>query len=156
MAGESMPNKMTPPLNIHYALEIEGVQVGVFDRISGGDVEIDVIQHPVVFENGGFHTLMIPGPRKNHPVHLEGGYGNTAGLYHWFTQAAQGDISGARKNATISLHSFVEGKYQAVIQWHLINAWPSKISGFDFGQQATDRARFSVTLVCESIDREDL
>ncbi len=145
-----------PPLNIHYTLEVEGVQVGLFDRISGGEVEIDVIQHPVVYENGGFQTLLITGPRKNHPITLESGYGSTAELYRWFVQAAQGDIFGARKNATISLHSFVDGKYQPVIQWHLINTWPSKLSGFDFGQQTTDRAHFSITLVCETIDREDL
>ncbi len=157
MATNMQPSKnSTPPLNIHYTLEVEGVQVGLFDRISGGEVEIDVIQHPVVYENGGFHTLMITGPRKNHPITLESGYGSTAELYKWFAQAAQGDITGARKNATISLHSYVEGKYQPVIQWHLINTWPSKLSGFDFGQQTTDRAHFSITLVCESIEREDL
>lgn len=144
------------PLNIHYTLEIEGVQVGVFDQISGGDSEIDVIHHQVVYENGGFATLMLPGPRKNQPVHLESGYGKTAELYQWFKQVVEGDIFGARKNATISLCAFVDGEYQPVIQWHLYNVWPSKLSGFQFGQQNTDRARFSITLVFEAIDREDL
>ncbi|TLN14220.1 phage tail protein [bacterium] len=144
------------PLNIHYSLEIEGVQVGVFDRISGGDTEIDVIQHAVVYENGGFATLMLPGPRKNQPVVLESGYGNTAELYHWFEQAARGDIFSARRNATISLNAFVDGEYQPVIQWHLLNVWPAKLSGVTLGQQGTDRARFSITLVFETIEREDL
>lgn len=157
MTNESPSLKdIVSPLNIHYTLEIEGVQVGVFDRISGGDVEIDVIRHNVVYESGMFATLLIPGPRKNKPITLESGYGKTAGLYDWFQQVVKGDIFGARKNATISLHTFVDGKYKPVIQWHLINVWPSKLSGFDFGQQNTDRAHFSITLVCESIEREDL
>ncbi|MEA4909122.1 MAG: phage tail protein [Chloroflexi bacterium] len=143
-------------LNTNYTLEIEGVQMGVFDRVSGGDLEVDVIQHQVVFENGGFASLQIPGPAKNQPVTLEGGYGKSAGLYQWFMQVCGGDIFAARKNATISLNTFVDGKYQPVIQWHMINVWPSKLTGFDFGQETTSRARFSITLVCESIEREDL
>ncbi len=144
------------PLNIHYSLEIEGVQVGVFDRISGGDTEIDVIQHRVVYENGGFATLMLPGPRKNQPVVLEGGYGKTVELYHWFEQAARGDIFSARRNATISLNAFVDGEYQPVIQWHLLNVWPSRLSGMTLGSHNTERARFTITLVFETIEREDL
>lgn len=143
------------PLNIHYALEIDGVQWAIFERVSGGDMEIDVIQHNVVHENGGFATLHIPGPLKTQPIVLESGYGNTADLYAWFVQVKNGDISAARKNATISLNAFIGGKYQPVVQWHLINVWPSKLSGLDFEQNKTDRARFSITLVCESIERED-
>lgn len=144
------------PLNIHYSLEIEGVQVGVFDRISGGETELDVIHHRVVYENGGFATLMLPGPRKNQPIVLESGYGKTADLYQWFEQAARGDIFSARRNATISLNAFVDGEYQPVIQWHLLNVWPSRLSGVTLGQQNTELARFSITLVFESIEREDL
>jgi phage tail-like protein len=143
------------PLNIHYALEIEGIQVGIFDKISGGEVSIDVVAHNVVYENGGFATLQIPGPVKNTPITLESGFGNTLELYNWFTQASSGDIFGARKNATITLSAYVENEYTPVIRWNLINVWPSKISGLDFTQQTTDRARFSITLVCESIERED-
>lgn len=157
MADTQKPSdRVVSPLNIHYTLEIEGVQVGVFDRISGGDVEIDVIHHQVVFENGGFATLLIPGPLKNQPVTLESGYGKTAELYSWFNQVQRGDIFGARKNATISLNAYVKNEYKPVVQWHLINVWPSKFSGFNFDQSNTNRAQLSITLVCESIEREDI
>lgn len=132
------------------------MQVGVFDRISGGETEIDVIHHQVVYENGGFTTLMLPGPRKSQPVVLEGGYGNTGELYRWFEQAARGDIFSARRNATISLNAFVDGEYQSVIQWHLLSVWPSRLSGVSLGQQNAEQAKFSITLVFESIEREDL
>jgi phage tail-like protein len=156
---EIMNNKsqnLVQPLNIHYALEIDGVQWGIFNQISGGDMEIDVIDHNVVFENGGFVTLHIPGPMKTQPIKLESGYGNTKDLYLWFIQVKNGDINGARKNATISLNAFIDGKYQAVVQWHLINAWPSKVNGLDLEQGRTELARFSITLVCESNEREDI
>jgi phage tail-like protein len=143
------------PLNIHYALEIDGVQWGIFERISGGEMEVEVIQHNVVYENGGFATLHIPGPHRLSPIVLESGFGNTGDLYHWFTLVRDGDIAKARKNATISLNAFVDGKYQAVVQWHLINTWPSHISGLDLEQSHTERARFSITLVAEAIERED-
>lgn len=149
-------NDNISPLNIHYSLEIEGIQLGVFDRISGGDTEIDVIRHQVVYENGGFSTLMLPGPRKNQPVVLEGGYGKTGELYSWFEQAARGDIFSARRNATISLNAFIDGEYQPIIQWHLIGVWPAKLSGITLGQSNTELARFSITLVFEAIEREDL
>ena len=144
------------PLNIHYSLEMDGVQWGIFERISGGVMEIDVIEHNVVFESGASTTLHIPGPVKFTPITLDSGYGNTAGLYAWFLQVVNGNIADARKNATINLHAFQDGKYQPVVQWHLLNVWPSRIEGLSMDQNHTERARFSITLVCDSIEREDL
>jgi len=149
------PINLLQPLTIHYSLEINGVQWGIFTEISGGDMDIDVIEHNVVFANGGFATLRIPGPMKIAPIKLNSGYGNTKDLYTWFMQVKKGDINGARKNATISLNAFVDGKYQAILQWHLINCWPSKIDGLNFAQGRTEMALFSITLVAESIERED-
>jgi phage tail-like protein len=149
-------NRPVTPLNIHYSLEIDGVQLGIFERITGGNEEIDVIMHNVVYASGEFATLNIPGPRKTTPITLECGFGNTAALYAWFEQVAEGDVFGARKNATISLNSHIGGKYQPVVLWHLINVWPSKVDGFNLNQFSTDWARFSITLVCESIEREDV
>jgi phage tail-like protein len=149
------PINFIQPLTIHYSLEIDGVQWGIFTDISGGDMDIDVIEHNVVFANGGFATLRIPGPMKIAPIKLSSGYGNTKDLYAWFMQVKNGDINGARKNATISLNAFVDAKYQAVVQWHLINCWPSKIDGLSLTQGRTEMALFSITLVAESIERED-
>lgn len=144
------------PLDVNYTLDIDQTQLATFSSLSGGEVEINVIKHNVVYESGEFRTLLIPGPTHSSPVVLEHGYGNTNELYNWFVLASNGKISAARKNVTITLNAFKNGKYEALVSWNLINTFPTKVSGFESNQaQSAKTARFSITLLAETIERVD-
>lgn len=144
------------PLDVFYTLDVNHTRLASFDALSGGDVEISVVKHNVVYESGEYITMALPGPTQYAPVVLERGYGNTKELYNWFVLANTGKISAARKNVTITLNIPKDGAFVPLVSWNLINAWPCKISGFSSNQDNTARmARFSITLIAESIERMD-
>ncbi len=144
------------PLNVFYTLDVNQTRLASFDSLSGGEVEISVIQHNVVYESGEYVSMAVPGPTRYAPVVLERGYGNTKELYNWFVLANTGKIASARKNVTITLNIPKDGAFVPMVSWNLINAWPSKISGFASDQDNNARlARFSITLIAESIERID-
>ncbi len=146
------------PLNIYYSLTdvYTNSVLAIFDSISGGEVETKSIKYNVVHKTGEYQTVYVPGPLSYSPVVLERGYGNTRDLYNWFVLACSGKITGARKNVSISFNAFKDGKYTALVTWNLINAWPTKLSGFQGSQDGAPKvARFSITLTAEKIQRVD-
>ena len=145
------------PLNVRYNLTVEGVQLGSFVSLSGGDVEVAVIEHPVVFPSGEYSTLKIPGPISFSPITLSRGFGNSIALYNWFVTAAMGHVKEARKNGSITLNGFVDGVFKPLVQWDLENMWPTRLSGFE-GDQSSQAgvAMLSITIVAESIERKDV
>ncbi|MCJ7622021.1 MAG: phage tail protein [Anaerolineaceae bacterium] len=144
------------PLDVYYALDVNEARLATFASLSGGDIEISVIKHNVLYASGELGTLMIPGQSQYSPVVLEKGYGNTKELYNWFVSVNSGKIFSARKNVSISLNAFTEDGYVPLITWNLINTWPTKISGFESSQSDTAKvAKFSITLIAEAIERVD-
>ncbi|HEY9076336.1 MAG TPA: phage tail protein [Anaerolineaceae bacterium] len=143
-------------LDVSYQLSVDSIQVGSFYSLSGGEVEITVIRHPVVYPSGEAATLFIPGPTSFSPITLGRGYGNSAELYNWFVQASNGDIAHARRNGSITLSGYVNGVYKPIVVWDLIGMWPTKLSGFEQNQYSgANTAKLSITLVAESIERKD-
>jgi phage tail-like protein len=144
------------PLDVYYALDVNEARLATFASLSGGDIEISVIKHNVLYASGELGTLMIPGQSQYSPVVLAKGYGNTKELYNWFVSVNSGKIFSARKNVSISLNAFTEDGYVPLITWNLINTWPTKISGFESSQSDTAKvAKFSITLIAEAIERVD-
>jgi phage tail-like protein len=156
MLGSINSNFEKNPLDVNYTLDVNDTRLASFRSLSGGDIEINVIKHNVVLGSGEYQTFMIPGPTNYAPIVLEKGYGNTKELYNWFVKANGGKAFSARTNATIMLYAFMEGEYTPLVGWNLINAWPSKISGFQSDQSnPSSLATFSMTLVVEGIERFD-
>lgn len=144
------------PLDCYYTLDVNQTRLATFNSLTGGDIEINVIKHNVVYPSGESSTLLIPGPTQYAPIELQRGFGNTKELYNWFVDASSGKYSSARKNVTITLNALKGGQYVPLVAWNLINAWPSKISGFESNQyNMTNVAKFALTLVAESIERID-
>jgi phage tail-like protein len=146
------------PLNIHYSLVdvVANTEMGVFTSLSGGDIEMKTLKFNTVSPTGEHRTILVPGPTQYAPVVLEGGLGRTKELYNWFVLANNGNLTAARKNVSIKYNAFVDGVYTALAEWSLINAWPSKISGFSGSQEGSAKiAPFSITLVAEKIMRTD-
>lgn len=144
------------PLDCYYTLDVNQTRLATFNSLTGGDIEINVIKHPVVYSSGESSTLLIPGPTQFAPIVLEKGFGNTKELYNWFVDASSGKYSAARKNVTITLNALKDGEYVPLVVWNLINAWPSKISGFQSNQYNMAKvASFEITLMAETIERAD-
>jgi phage tail-like protein len=144
------------PIDAYFTLDINETQLAAFKSIQGGDVEVEVVRHNIVYESGEYRTLLIPGATRFSPITLGKGFGNTTELYNWFVAVSNGQAGSARKNVTIHLNSHQKGKFTPMVSWNLINAIPTKVSGFQSDQaQAAGVAMFSITLVAESIERVD-
>lgn len=155
--------------NCNFQLLIEGVLTGVFYSLSGGEIEVGLIKHDVVFESGSSSTLFIPGPTTYSPFTLNRGFADYTSLYTWQMAASYGDIIRARRNGTIKMHRNATsddvqnglassvGEWIPVLQWHFDNAWPTKLQSFgSFMNEGTTTAiaRVAITLVAESIEYE--
>mgnify|MGYP003681962369 CR=1 FL=1 len=157
--------------NCNFQLLIEDVLRGVFYSLSGGEIEVGLIKHDIVFESGSSTTLFIPGPTSFSPFTLSRGFADYGHLFNWLMAGSNGDIIRARRNGTIKMHRNATqddvdagqansvGEWIPVLQWHFDNAWPTKVASFgSFLNDGTTTAiaRGSLTLVAESISYEAL
>lgn len=134
-----------------FTLEVEGLLVGVFYSLSGGEIEVANVKHDIVFASGASTTLFNPGTTSYSPISLSRGFGNYMELYDWLMQASNGNIIAARRNASIVMTKY--GKPS--LRWDLSNAWPTKLSSFALTQKSGSRvgiARLNMTLVAEAIE----
>lgn len=136
-------------LTYEFHLEVQGLLVGVFETLAGGDMEVARIEHNIVYESGAATTLFIPGATTFAPFTLERGFANYQELYNWFTLASNGRIVEARRDGSI----FMKRYGDTYLQWDFKRAWPVKLSGFSFNQYLDlQKARVSITLAAESIE----
>ncbi|MCG3211080.1 MAG: hypothetical protein FOGNACKC_04717 [Anaerolineae bacterium] len=143
-----------------------------FKGISGGEMEIALIEHNLVFQNGGSTTLFIPGPTSFAPITLSHGVTSDMTLWKWWTDVTKGKK--ARRSGSIYAFGYVTGqisipfvtgfaKFKSIstgvdappkiAQWDLSNVWPLSISGFNFDLDSGDPFIAEITLVAESIER---
>lgn len=130
-----------------------------FKGISGGEMEITLIQHNVVYQNGGSTTLFIPGASSFAPITLYHGVTSNKVFWNWWTDVTKGKKS--RVNATITAYGYITAekdkdgklKTQETAQWELSGVWPLSISGFNFDLDSEDPFIAEITLVAESIER---
>lgn len=140
-------------LNYQFHLSVEGRLAGIFERLTGGEIEVAQIKHNVVFESGVSTTLFIPGATSFSPFTLERGFALYHELYYWLMEASYGHIIGARRNGSVEMkkHS------QTMLRWNFYNAWPTKLAGFNYNQYTgAQAARVSLTIAAESIEFEKL
>ncbi len=142
-------------LDCDFHLMVEGKLTGVFLGLQGGDIEVGVIKHDIVFPTGASTTLFIPGATSFSPITLTRGFANYIELYNWLMQASYGDIIQARRNGTIEMRKSGETK----LRWNFENAWPTKLTSFGYRLKEGTKssiARASLTIVAESIVYEYL
>ena len=55
------------PLDCYYTLDVNQTRLATFDSLTGGDIEINIIKHNVVYSSGESSTLLIPA-QHNFPL----------------------------------------------------------------------------------------
>lgn len=125
--------------------------IGGFEILTGGDQVISPVTYDVMDANGGVTTKFMPGQTSFSPVTLTRPMDEGAiDAYNLFADAVSGKLKTLRKNYSISMN---DSKGQPVVWWHLLNAIPIKISGFDFNM-AKEKAYtdFVIDIQAESIE----
>lgn len=134
--------------------------IGTFTSVSGGAVEITVIEYTLNMKGRGSQGLLIPGASGPEPVTLSFGVTDDVRFWQWWTDMANGKV---HKRVNLSLVAFgavykedeTKKSKRRIAEWHLEHAWPVRISGFNFDLDSTSAFIAEVTLAVENIERKN-
>jgi len=139
-------------------LAYDGSKIATFTSVSGGAMEISVISY-TLNTSGGSSGIMMPGACGYEPITLSYGVTDDIRFWDWWTDMANSKIY-RRVNLTLAAYgplpkkdddTYKKKKRKA--EWNLTNAWPSRISGFNFDLDSTSAYIAEVTLIVESVER---
>ncbi|GAA2493676.1 phage tail protein [Winogradskya humida] len=132
----------------NFGLQIDGVMVEYLQEVGGLSMEQDVIEYQQVSAAGKPITKKMPGVKKAGECTVTRGMTESAAFTQWINESVAGNMSSARKNATIMLMDY---QGTAVKRYNLRNAWCSKVE--TSGVKAGDATALTeqVTIVFEEL-----
>lgn len=146
-----MPTRETDPLNSFlFGLDVQGTLTGFFTEISGLGSENEIVEQKVVTHDGHQVIKKIPGRLKFTDVTLKRGVTAMMDIWEWRKLVEDGNTQGARKNATVTMF---DTSLKPVAEWHLENAWPTKVTGPSFQSDSNALGIEEVVITFESMKR---
>ena len=143
-----MAARRDPYTNFNFLVEIDGITEAAFQEAAGLTAEISVIEHREGGEN--ITACKYPGQIKFTNIVLKRGLTDSAELYAWFKQWADGDAAAQRKNGSIVL---LDRANNEKLRWNFFNGWPSKWIGPALNAEQNDIAIESLEIVHERLER---
>jgi phage tail-like protein len=135
----------------YYALyDFHKKELGNYDSLTGGEMTVSSIAYKAVSEKGYAVTKYLPGLTTYTPVTLLRAFDSGANeMYKKFEMISNLNLK-VRSNFSVVMID-QQGKAQAM--WNLINAMPTKISGFSFNSHTeSSYTDFEITLQPEYIE----
>ena len=139
-----------PYIESSFSIELSlysGSPLASFSGISGGSMSIVVVEHTLLYPEGNSRGIYIPSATSFEPITLSLGVTDDMRLWRWWYE----NSTGLRERKTLTLRAL--GTNWGVTEWTLEDAWPSRISGFNFDASSNRYFLASVTLVVEDISR---
>ncbi len=144
--------KADPVISYQFSIDISGAVPinGYFSEISGLDSEYDTIEHKTVNALGMQVIQQVPGRQSYSNVTLKRGLTSSMGFWMWHEGIALGLAEALRASVSITMY---DRKYDPLVQWDLVRAWPAKVSGPQINADSNDIAVEELTLVHEGMSR---
>ena len=133
-----------PYMSFNFLVEIDGLLVGGFRKVSGLDITIDVETYREGGRNDWAHKF--PGAAMQSDLTLEHGLTDIDALWQWHHDVSQGRIT--RRNGTIYL---LDRQRMPAMWWDFRRAYPIQWSGPQLDASSNEVAVESVTLAHEGI-----
>jgi len=137
-----------PYLNFNFLVDLGlGDEMG-FSEVEVPSGEIEVIE----YREGGDRVnsaRKLPGLAKYPNVTLKRGITGRTDLFEWWKSVRDGQVQ--RRNVTITL---LDEQRQAVLRWHLRDAWPVKIEGPALNATGNEVAIETLELAHEGLEIE--
>lgn len=142
----------------------DGTKIATFTSVSGGAIETTVIGYTLNGADlstltGGSGGILMPGACGFEPITLSYGVTEDMRFWEWWTDLTAGKVY-RRVNLSLIAYGLLpkkdDGTYatkRRTARWDLTNAWPSRVSGFNFDLDSTSAFIAEVTLIVESITR---
>ena len=137
-----------PFRSFNFHVEIDGVPVGTFSKVSGLTAEGDTIDYRDDTDPRS-NERKLTGLRKYTNITLKRGYAQDQSLWNWYRNTTNGQSD--RRKVTITLMNEAR---QPVKRWHLTNAWVIKIEGPSFQASGNEVDVISVEITHEGLTIE--
>lgn len=140
--------RVDPFRTFNFRLEFNGQEIGGFSEVSGLMADGDAID----YREGSdpqLNVRKLPGLRKFGQVTLKRGYTTDKTLWEWHNNISNGVVD--RRDVTVVL---LNETREAVLRWHIENAWVNKIEAPGMKASANEVAIESAELVHEGITIE--
>ena len=131
-----------------FGLQIDGVMVEYLQEVSGLTMEQDTIESPQNSANGQPTISILPGTKKSGSCTVVRGMTQSASFTEWINQSIAGQMSSARKNASIIMMDY---EHNPVKRYNLRKAWCSKIDASTVKAGEAAALTESVTIVFEEL-----
>jgi len=131
----------------NFKMNILGVTEAHFTEVSNMEINVNPIPYR---EGGGLVVHYVPGYVEYGTITLRYGLTKSRELWDWFMTGVKGKVE--RKNVSIILLD-ADGT-TPVMQWNLNQAWPTHWRGSMLNALEQEVAIESLTLVCETIERD--
>ncbi len=141
-----MAESKHPYRNFRFRVEIDGLEAGQFNEVTGFDATIDVVEY-----REGTDVITprkLPGLIKYGNITLKWGACDTMVLYDWLIDISEGTVE--RKTVTIT---HIDEAGDDAASWQLINAWPVKYTAPDFNALGSEVAFETIELAHEGLTR---
>jgi phage tail-like protein len=133
-----------------FVLEIDGIEMGSFRKVSGIESETETIEFKEVTKEGRMIIRKHPGAMKWSDITLERRIDTSKALWEWRKQVIDGDVDQARRHGSIVAK---DSKMTEVARWNFENGWPSKWTGAEFDAGSNDIATEKVVITHEGLVR---
>lgn len=142
-----MPDLVT---TFSFTLEIGGVEIASFRKVSGVEVETETIEYKEATKDGRMIYRKVPGAVKNSDITMERRLDESKALWEWRKQVQDGDIDGARRDGSIVIK---DSQKNEVARWNFEAGWPSKWTGAELDAGANDVATEKIVITHEGLYR---
>jgi phage tail-like protein len=142
-----MADRIDPPPQFSFLVEIDGQAVAGFTAVSGLESEIEVIEYREGNEKQ-FSYRKLPGRVTYTNIVLKTGVAEKSALYDWHREWVTGAAQ-QRKQIRIILLDQARKERRA---WNVLNAWPAKYVGPTLNALGNEVAIETIELAHEGID----
>lgn len=146
MAGEAQDSTVWPLPKFYFSVDIGDQRNLSFQEVSGLENETQVVEYRAA-ESKQFSTVKMPGITKVGNVTLKKGvFVNDGTFQHWYSQIGMNMIK--RVPVVIRL---LDENGNASMEWTLLNAWPTKITGTDLKADGNEVAIETLEIAHEGV-----
>jgi phage tail-like protein len=146
MAGETQDAGVWPLPKFYFSVDIGDQRNLSFQEVSGLDSEAQVIEYRGG-DNKQFSTVKMPGVQKVGNVTLKKGvFAKDSTFFDWYSQIRINSI----KRVTMVIRLLDENG-NCTMEWTLLNAWPTKITGTDLKSDGNEVAVEAIEIAYESV-----
>lgn len=141
-----------PILEYQFVFSMGIEPVALVTEINGLALEREVMEHKIVTPVFTPYTLRLPGRPTPGRITLKKALTADWQLWLWYDAVDDFGMTAVMTKVFCSITMY-DRAYDPVMQWHLFNVWPAKLTGPNFKTDSNSFAFEELELVYEAITR---